>query len=87
VLCRSFLKGRDWYDFSWYVVMGVVPNLTHLEAALMQFGPWAARTGLDLDTAWLERELGHQVISIDGGEAQTDVRRFLPPVELRSLSL
>ena len=87
MLCRSFLKGRDWYDFSWYVVMGVVPNLTQLEAALMQFGPWAALTRLDLDTAWLERKLGHQIISIYWSEAQTDVRRFLPPVELRSLSL
>src|SRR3546814_10281990 len=23
LLCRGFLKGRDWFDFSWYVSRGV----------------------------------------------------------------
>jgi hypothetical protein len=23
LLCRPYLKGRDWYDFSWYVKQGV----------------------------------------------------------------
>jgi Nucleotidyl transferase AbiEii toxin, Type IV TA system len=39
LLCRGFLKGRDWYDFSWYISRSVCPNLAHLEAALKQFGP------------------------------------------------
>ena len=34
LLCREYLKGRDWYDFSWYVAQGTFPNLPHLEAAL-----------------------------------------------------
>ncbi len=25
LLCRGYLKGRDWYDFSWYVSNGVLP--------------------------------------------------------------
>ena len=23
LLCRGFLKGRDWYDFSWYITKGI----------------------------------------------------------------
>ena len=41
LLCRGFLKGRDWCDFSWYITKGISPNIPHLEAALKQYGPWA----------------------------------------------
>jgi len=40
LLCRGYLKGRDWYDFNWYVKQGVSANLLHLENALYQYGPW-----------------------------------------------
>lgn len=39
LLCRCFLKGRDWFDFSWYVSRGVTPNLVLLQNALVQAGP------------------------------------------------
>jgi len=29
LLCRGFLKGRDWYDFNWYIRQKVSPNLPH----------------------------------------------------------
>jgi hypothetical protein len=33
LLCREYAKGRDWYDFLWYVSRKVVPELFlyHLE--------------------------------------------------------
>ncbi|MEX0583862.1 MAG: nucleotidyl transferase AbiEii/AbiGii toxin family protein, partial [Sneathiella sp.] len=49
LLCRGFVKGRDWFDFGWYIKQGVSPNLTHLGHALRQFGPWAGQTDLDVD--------------------------------------
>jgi len=87
LLCRSFVKGRDWYDFSWYVAKGVYPNLRHLEAALVQFGPWAEDNNLQVDSAWLRTALGSKIASIDWQDAANDVERFLRPREAASLSL
>ena len=87
LLCRDYLKGRDWYDFSWYVARGVFPNLAHLQAALIQFGPWSGQKDLKVDTAWLNRALGDRIDTVDWEVARTDVRRFLRPDELKSLDL
>ena len=87
LLCRGFLKGRDWYDFSWYVSKDIFPNLPHLQAALEQYGPWANQPCLSIDTTWLEHELGKAICSIEWPKAAEDVRRFLRPVETGSLNL
>lgn len=87
LLCRGFLKGRDWYDFSWYVAKGVFPNLKHLEAALLQFGPWKDDTGLRVDRAWLYETLAETISSIMWQDAADDVERFLRPQEADSLDL
>ena len=87
LLCRGFLKGRDWYDFSWYVSKGVFPNLPHLKAALQQFGPWAGNENLHVDTLWFEQELKAAIGSIDWNAASNDVYRFLRPTEAKSLDL
>jgi len=87
LLCRPYLKGRDWYDFSWYVAKGVTPNLPHLGAALVQYGPWQKKTDLEVDAGWLDNALREKIETIDWEEAKTDVRRFLKPDELTSLEL
>ncbi|KQM19050.1 nucleotidyl transferase AbiEii/AbiGii toxin family protein [Novosphingobium sp. Leaf2] len=87
LLCRGYLKGRDWYDFSWYISNGVLPNLTHLQAALIQAGPWAGREGFKIDMAWLEDTLRNTMATIDWKAAADDVRRFLRPAEAKSLAL
>lgn len=87
LLCREYLKGRDWFDFSWYVAQGVFPNLPHLEAALRQFGPWSDEKALAVNTDWLASTLTDKIRSIDWREASDDVRRFLRPVEEESLNL
>jgi predicted nucleotidyltransferase component of viral defense system len=40
LLCRSFVKGRDWYDLLWYISKNTKPNLTLLESSLKQSSPW-----------------------------------------------
>jgi len=87
LLCRGFLKGRDWYDFSWYVAKGVVPNLAHLKAALVQAGPWAAQDNLSVNLPWLEQTIGATIRSVNWHEAANDVRRFVKPAEFDSLDL
>lgn len=86
LLCRPYLKGRDWYDFSWYIKKGVQPNLAHLQAALFQWGPWADQK-IDLNIDWLRHELSQKSADIDWQTATEDVRRFLKPIEQHSLSL
>lgn len=87
LLCRGFLKGRDWYDFSWYVSRGLTPNLAHLQAALKQFGPWSQDAQLKVNNHWVEEQLSRRIGSIDWDEAKKDVRRFLRSEELKSLDL
>ena len=86
LLCRTYLKGRDWYDFSWYVAQKISPNLPHMQAALYQFGPWAEQS-ITVDSAWLRNAMLEKVAAIDWQEAATDVERFLNATERQSLQL
>lgn len=87
LLCRGFLKGRDWFDFSWYVAKGAQPNLVHLRNALIQKGPWEGKNDLSVDRAWLNDALSDKIHSIKWADAAADVQRFLRPAELKSLAL
>lgn len=86
LLCRPYVKGRDWYDFNWYVKQKIVPNLPHLQAALIQYGPWEDQE-IDVDTGWVKRALLEKVAAIDWSEAAQDVERFLNTAERESLKL
>jgi hypothetical protein len=86
-LCRGFLKGRDWFDFSWYVSRDVTPNLALLRNALLQKGPWEGDATISVDIAWLKEALSDAISRIDWKDASDDVARFLRPLELRSLDL
>lgn len=86
LLCRPYVKGRDWYDFNWYIKKGIAPNLQHLAAALEQYGPWAGQQ-IDVDHNWLRQALKEKISGIDWHDTTRDVERFLKPIELPSLQL
>ena len=86
LLCRDFVKGRDWYDFNWYVKQGVSPNLPLLSKALAQAGPWAGQE-LGVDPRWLKAVLEEKIGRIDWDEAAQDVAPFLRLSEQPSLKL
>ena len=86
LLCRPYLKGRDWYDFNWYSKNGVKPNLSLLQAALVQWGPWEGQK-LIIDEQWVKDELLNKISSIDWKEAADDVERFMNQTEKGSLKL
>ncbi|NOQ46640.1 MAG: nucleotidyl transferase AbiEii/AbiGii toxin family protein [Desulfobulbaceae bacterium] len=86
LLCRPYLKGRDWYDFNWYVKQGIHPNFPHLQAALFQRGPWQQQE-IIVNLEWLHHALANKVADINWQNAATDVDRFLRPAERHSLSL
>ena len=86
LLCRPYLKGRDWYDFNWYVKQHIHPNYAHLQAALEQHGPWQGQA-VTVNQDWLKNALMEKVTEINWEEAIEDVTRFLNTTEQHSLTL
>ena len=86
LLCRPYLKGRDWYDFNWYIAQGIVPKLELLKNALMQYGAWQGQD-VNVDRTWLVNALRDKMTAIDWRDAAEDVARFLKPIEQKSLQL
>ena len=86
LLCRNYLKGRDWYDFVWYTARNVPINHALLSAALQQTGPWKGRNLLT-DNAWCCEQLHATIESLNWHQAREDVRRFVKPAEWPSLEL
>ena len=86
LLCREYLKGRDWYDFIWYTSRRTSVNYQLLAAALSQLGPWQGQE-LNVDRHWCVEQLRSKIEATDWPQAREDVRRFLKPGELPSLEL
>jgi predicted nucleotidyltransferase component of viral defense system len=86
LLCRDYLKGRDWYDFVWYTARHTPINHALLSAALHEQGPWAG-SGPATDTAWCVNALTSVIAAVDWEQARRDVQRFLKPREIPSLDL
>jgi predicted nucleotidyltransferase component of viral defense system len=86
LLCREYLKGRDWYDFVWYTARKIAVNYDLLNSALTQMGPWK---GLQLRTNrdWCQEQLRGKIQRIDWRQAREDVQRFVRPHELPSLDI
>jgi hypothetical protein len=68
------VKGRDWFDFEWYVRNAVPLHLAHLEQRARQSGDW---TGATMTQAGLMPLLQQRIETLDIGQAQADVRPFL----------
>ncbi len=86
LLCRNYIKGRDWYDFIWYVSRKTPINLALLENALKQNGPWKDQP-LSINTNWLAEALNNKINSIDWQTAKQDVAVFIKPHEQASLDV
>lgn len=86
LLCRNYVKGRDWYDFLWYTSRRTPVNYTYLEKALQQSGPWKNKE-VHINREWLLSALYQRIQSVDWQEAKKDVRRFIPVNEQFSIEL
>lgn len=86
LLCRIYDKGRDWYDFNWYVNNNCTPNLTLLENALKQLGPWKGQD-ITVDEKFLKQALTNKINSLDWANIKTDVRKFLSPEKAKTLEM
>ena len=86
LLCRTYTKGRDWYDLIWYVGRRIEPNLELLDNALLQQGPWKNEKQ-EITVAWLLNALRDKIGTIDWSVARSDVQRFLPTKEQEGLQV
>jgi predicted nucleotidyltransferase component of viral defense system len=86
LLCREYVKGRDWYDFIWYVSKKISVNGRLLQHALIQQGPWKGQS-IALDDAWVKEKLEAKIDEIDWKVARNDVQSFLKSKQLRTLEL
>ncbi len=86
LLCREYVKGRDWYDFLWYTSQSIGVNNAFLSSALAQQGPWRQQD-IRIDPEWCRTHLEKRIKSIDWAAAREDVRRFVKESEYPSLEL
>lgn len=86
LLCRPYPKGRDWYDFLWYVSNKVSPNLNFLNNALIQLGPWKGKK-IEVNSLFLQKEMAKKIKSLDWKDLALDARKFLTMERAKSLEL
>lgn len=86
LLCREYIKGRDWFDFIWYMSKKIELNLPLLQSALFQQGPWKEKN-LNVTNEWVNANLREKIESIDWEAAKKDIQPFLRPRQLRTLDL
>ncbi len=78
LLCRSRktnIKGRDWYDFVWFVKAGVPCNLEYLQNKMIQTGH--LETSQTLSEKMLHSLLCEKANQVDFHSARKDVLPFL----------
>ena len=78
VLCRNWknrVKGRDFYDFVWYLAKDVPVHLDHLQKRMEQTGHWTQ--GVPLTLAALQQRLIERFESVDFEQAKQDVAPFV----------
>jgi predicted nucleotidyltransferase component of viral defense system len=78
LLCRKWqnrIKGRDWYDYYWYISRGVAVNLRHLQERLIQSKHMHPAEKLSHES--LVALINNKISSIDFNSAKQDVVDFL----------
>jgi predicted nucleotidyltransferase component of viral defense system len=68
-------KGRDWYDFLWYVGRNTPVDLAYLRAVAIQLGKWSPDKILEIND--LKALLVKRIAELDIRQAQNDVLPFV----------
>ncbi|NLO71640.1 MAG: nucleotidyl transferase AbiEii/AbiGii toxin family protein [Porphyromonadaceae bacterium] len=68
---KQRVKGRDWYDFEWYVRKGIKLNYNHLKERILQ------SEGVEISRDEFLKLLKERLSTADIEMVKNDVRRFL----------
>jgi predicted nucleotidyltransferase component of viral defense system len=86
LLCRPYEKGRDWFDFLWYISRITPLNLDFLQNAINQCGPWK-NENISTTKNWVIGSLENKIRKTDWDKAKMEVQRFINPEFKASLDL
>jgi hypothetical protein len=78
VLCRAWknrVKGRDWYDFIWFVSRKIPLHLQHLEKRMVQSGNLHVEGSLDREL--FQNLLMEKIENLDIESAKKDISPFI----------
>ncbi len=70
---KNRVKGRDWYDFEWYIRNNTELNLDHLNKRIMQTKP----DEVELSQDSLTRLLKEKILQTNMNQVKDDVRPFI----------
>lgn len=76
LLCRGWMKGRDWFDLLWFCSRRIRPNLQLFSNSMKQNGPWAGRE-IPATEEWLTKKLRNKIMETDLEQAAKDVLPFV----------
>ncbi len=77
-LCRPYkvrVKGRDWYDFIWYITKEFRLHLAHLEVRMRQSGHYSSEKPLTKKV--FLNLLEEKILGLNVHAAKEDIRRFI----------
>jgi len=86
VLCRGWknrVKGRDWYDFVWFVANYPEMHLSHLEQRMRQTGHWISDKALS--TQVFHKLLRERIETLDVDMARLEVEPYVKNLETLNL--
>ena len=86
LLCREYVKGRDWYDFIWYVSRQVKMNWKFFSNGINQQGPWKEKN-IKINRDWYIKEMVKKIEKIDWKAAKEEMARFLKPSAMAGLDV
>jgi len=78
ILCRNWknrVKGRDFFDYLWYLGKGIPCDLAHLQQRMVQSGHLPL--GTSLDEAGIKERLVQRMNDVNFDQARADVRPFV----------
>jgi predicted nucleotidyltransferase component of viral defense system len=78
ILCRRWknrVKGRDWYDFVWFVANHPALHLVHLEKRMIQTGDWKQNEPLTAER--FNERLQEIIEAVDLKKARAEVAPFV----------
>lgn len=74
------VKGRDWYDFEWYIKNGVELNSEHLKQRMIKSGDW--KEDVELTEDILKDLIIKKINTINIRKAKDEVKPFIKNYEI-----
>lgn len=71
---KNNVKGRDWYDFEWYVRRGTPLNLHHFALRAFDSGDWKKDAITEIEFRQL---LKKRIDEVNINRVKTDIKRFI----------